>query len=179
MPRITKTDAAYRQLSEAIKLFFEHRDAVSIHALVAASHELLCDLARHREKDDGFKYAMLTDPIRREKGVSEEEWFKALYKPRNFFKHANNDPDGVLEFDARENVLWLVGACVLYRQLCVDAFSPDIPAIDTFLSWYQLTLPEERRVIELPLLKICTLAGIPTDDYDFFRDHCDDSAAKR
>jgi len=38
MATITKLEAARRHLDQAIRLFFEERDALSIHTLVSAAH---------------------------------------------------------------------------------------------------------------------------------------------
>jgi len=46
--RLTKLQAAKRQLRVAIRLYFERRDLVAVHALAAAAQEILCDLGRPR-----------------------------------------------------------------------------------------------------------------------------------
>ena|SRR5436305_13488939 len=45
--KISKLDAARRQLETAILLYFNEADPVSIHTLAAASHEILRDLSLH------------------------------------------------------------------------------------------------------------------------------------
>ena len=44
--KVTKVDAVRRQLSTAIRLFFEGRDTVSIHSLVAAAQGIMHDLLK-------------------------------------------------------------------------------------------------------------------------------------
>ena len=46
--KLTKVDAARRQIESAIWLWFVDADVVSVHTLAAAAHRLLLDLAAHR-----------------------------------------------------------------------------------------------------------------------------------
>jgi hypothetical protein len=43
---IAKLDAAKRQLTVAIRLFFNHADPVAIHTLAAAAYQILYDLSK-------------------------------------------------------------------------------------------------------------------------------------
>lgn len=46
--RLSKLDAARRQLETATKLYFEHGDEVSIHTLAAAAYSVIRDINEHR-----------------------------------------------------------------------------------------------------------------------------------
>jgi hypothetical protein len=46
--KVSKTDAAKRQLETAIRLWFFSADPVSIHTLAAAAHQILHDLGKKR-----------------------------------------------------------------------------------------------------------------------------------
>jgi hypothetical protein len=46
--RISKIEAARRQLDSAIELWFLDKDEVSVHTLVAAAYQLVHDLKEHK-----------------------------------------------------------------------------------------------------------------------------------
>jgi hypothetical protein len=71
--RLTKLDAARHQLKTAIRLFFEERDPVSIHALASAAQEVLRDLLRARGiPSPSIKDSDLIKPEYRKLGSSVE-----------------------------------------------------------------------------------------------------------
>lgn len=86
---VSKLVAAARQLREAIFLFFERRDAVAIHTLAAASHQILVDLASER----GLSGIPKNNPLVRSE--KEKEWITLVNNSHNFFKHADRDPEAV------------------------------------------------------------------------------------
>lgn len=93
--KVTKVDAARRQLSTAIRLFFERRDTVSIHTLVSAAQGIMHDLLEKQGPGKGsfLKSATIVRPEKR------AEYFKLITDAQNFFKHADREPaDAVLEF---------------------------------------------------------------------------------
>lgn len=101
---ITKVGAARSQLIEAINLFFEERDPVSIHTLVGAALQILND---HVDRDEVWK----TDLILHYNSIYikdefRKEWFNSINEARNFFKHADKDlKDGriSIEFETKLN----------------------------------------------------------------------------
>jgi len=134
MERIDKLDAARRQLKTAIRLFFQDGDSVSIHTLTEAARGLLQDLLEAQGK---------TSPLRE----VERDWVKPdrwneylaiMNRPRNFFKHANRDPDEVLEFRSRSTVFWLFECAALYQQLTARLLWEGF----VFLVWFGLSYPD-------------------------------------
>jgi|SRR6267378_1402366 hypothetical protein len=92
--KISKLDAARRQLVTAIRLYFANADSVSTHTLAAAAFEILGDLDAH-----GPNTGTLFDHAERYiKPEYVDVFYKKLRKPQNFFKHADNDPEDILEF---------------------------------------------------------------------------------
>lgn len=102
--KISKLDAAKSQLVEAINLFFEDRDPMSIHTLVGAATEIFHDhisaignvwqhdLFFHRQS------IYIKDEYRK-------VWQQHVRRYRNFFKHADYDlKRGVEEIDFDPNV---------------------------------------------------------------------------
>lgn len=101
---LTKLEIADRQLNEAITLFFEGRDCVSIHTLATASLQISLD---HLTEDEVIDNSILLD--RRSIYIKDEcrrEFLEHINKSRNFFKHADRDlKKGILslEFKPDEN----------------------------------------------------------------------------
>ncbi len=95
---LTKQDIARRQLVTAIRLFFENGDPVSIYTLASNAWEVidvLCNKAgtyslsnetrEHTPKDKDLKKNFINSPF------------------RNFFKHADRDPDETLKDFGEKN----------------------------------------------------------------------------
>lgn len=89
---ISKTDAACRQLDTAITLWFQESDPVPIHTLACASHQIICDIIRHRRGCD----PLFDSPYIKTgfKTVAQ----KYFHKHYNFFKHATRDPNKSIDF---------------------------------------------------------------------------------
>ena len=129
--QITKLIAAKRQMNEAIRLFFERRDGVSIHTLAAAAAQILSDLCGSRG---------ILSPVRGAGVIREDrrkEWLAALKKAENFFKHADRDPEEALKFrpGLTEGILLdcaYLYACLTRRQTYEGA---------VFQSWFFLKYP--------------------------------------
>jgi hypothetical protein len=101
--RVSKLDAAKRQLHTAIRLWFDDGDPVSVHALVSAAHEIIHTLFRRK----GLKGLLFDNP-----GIPDEirtDFAAAVVSAANQFKHARHDPDGVTEFAPAFNdyLLWI------------------------------------------------------------------------
>lgn len=136
METIAKLDGARRHLDEAIKLFFESRDPLAIHTLAAAAQGTLRDIARAMDADH---LSILHDnPSILEAG--RKDWINALNAPRNFFKHADKDPQGTLEFDESENILMLIDAVLLYLTVAEEHLS----SASVFIGWFTTKNPEMR-----------------------------------
>jgi hypothetical protein len=129
--KISKVDAARRQLDTAIDLYFNDADALSCFTLAYAGLKVLLDIYPHHQ-EDGF--AKQIDEI-----LGKEGW-RHLSGVGNFLKHADRDPDGVLQKfhpDSAYTVLGLTGlAGILMRntliltQQVADNFKEGMPALD-------------------------------------------------
>jgi hypothetical protein len=91
--RITKIEAACRQIDTAIEMFFFDRDPVAIHTMVAASHEIVHALAKRKGVAD---LLFGTNMVKHE---FHKRWNEMVVSDGIFFKHADEDPDGELEFN--------------------------------------------------------------------------------
>ena len=87
---LTKLEVACRQLAVAIRLFFDGRDAVSVYSLTGNAWEIVDVLCRNKGVDS------LSEQTR--ENIPENKSLEFYINPyRNFFKHADRDPDAVLE----------------------------------------------------------------------------------
>ena len=100
--KVRKIDAAARELDTAVMLWFKGEDAVSIHLLACSAYQIVNDLC----PSDELLYNSLVfkDEYRREVNTS----LKSAY---NFFKHADNDADGVIDFRPSMNFLFIMFCC--------------------------------------------------------------------
>lgn len=128
METITKPEAARRHLDAAIRLFFEGRDALAVHTLAAAAQGILRDIARAT----GAEHQSILQDHPQIPPERRREWISAINAPRNFFKHADNDPNGVLEFDAAKNEYLLLDAVLLYGTVVNDYLS----SASVYIGWY-------------------------------------------
>lgn len=83
---ISKFDAAKRQLDCALELFFAEKDAIPIHTLACAAHQIIYDINKNKNGPE-----LLFD----HKDTSDSKikvTKKTLHSHYNFFKHADNDP---------------------------------------------------------------------------------------
>src|SRR5471032_791949 len=121
MKPISKLEAAARQLDTAIDLYFANADSLAVYTLAYASFKVLFDVYPHRQ-DDGF--VAKVDEI-----VAAEGW-KRMTRPANFLKHADRDPDALLEAHHPEQGMSVIGlATLLYRRIAGD-FTPKMRAFD-------------------------------------------------
>jgi len=93
--RINKLDAACRQLNTAILLWFTEGEPVAIHTLACSAHQIVHDINHKRGTLDLlYDNLVFKDEYRREVNRRLKEHY-------NFFKHADKDPDAVIEFDPK------------------------------------------------------------------------------
>ncbi|WP_156762827.1 hypothetical protein [Woeseia oceani] len=131
--RISKIEAAERQLNSAVRLLFSGFDSVAIHTLVGAASIVLCDLAEISGKDGSWENKIAVDS-----GLTKREFFDLARRAQNFFKHARSDPDGVLEFDAQETEILLFIASLNWGELLTAAKSERKLSIEmsVFQLWF-------------------------------------------
>lgn len=91
-------------------------DPVSVHTLAAAAFEILKDLDEHGPKTGTF-YNHLEVDVKPEYRQMVIKIFRA---PQNFFKHANDDPDKVLEFHLAQPEMFLVCGVEKYVELAAE-----------------------------------------------------------
>lgn len=161
METITKIEGARRHLNEAIKLFFENRDPLVVHTLAAAAQGTLRDIA----KASGAEHLSIIHDHPDIPADRRKDWISAVNAPRNFFKHADRDPQGTLEFHESDNIDTLLDAVLLYGTVAEDHLS----AANVFMGWFTTKYPEMRNSISNNQIgEYAVRNGIPPDDTERF-----------
>jgi hypothetical protein len=127
---VSKLDAARRQLSTAINLWFGSDDSVSIHTLACAAYEIIHTVSKKRNpgrRDLLFDSLVVKDEYRGDFAVLMKE-------PANFFKHAKNDVDAVIEFKPILTELFFMYS-ILGLRLCGEHLNKSESA---FLAWIHI-----------------------------------------
>lgn len=106
---ITKIEAARRQLQAAIEMFFSRGDAVAIGTLAYNALEISSTLAGLRGEEDWTAFKKVAEQHQ----TTPKEVRDLFHKPRNFFKHADRDPDDVLESWTDDDVAHLLAFTVI------------------------------------------------------------------
>jgi hypothetical protein len=130
---ISKLDGARRQIETAIRLYFDDGDPVPIHTLAAAAYSVLRDI---NEKRGGIM--MLKDAWRFLDTPEAKEFKRYINQPDNFLKHADQDPDGTLVFNARWTYAMLFEASHKYCGLTGEWR----PLMALFLIWFVAQEPQ-------------------------------------
>src|ERR1039457_2479734 len=52
--KVTKLEAAQRQVNAAIRMLFDGYDAVAVHTVTAAAHQIVRDICRHRKDVESY-----------------------------------------------------------------------------------------------------------------------------
>lgn len=149
--RVTKLDVAEREIIAAVRLLFDGGDPIPIYMLANAAREIVATLCEKR----GVR--SMVDAIQESyPSLKRKEIYRISSKYASFFKHADNDPDAVLDgFDPgeAETALWV--ACFDFGRLC----GGKPPEADAFELWFFAT----RDLLEsLGMGQIEGLGGIHT-----------------
>ena len=132
---LTKLDVARRQLAVAIRLFFDDWDPVSVHTLASNAWEIVDALCRKRGIDS------ISEQTRRNVPYGKDLKRDFINKPyRNFFKHADSDPDDTVEGfsdSMNDDILFLVVDDLIQLE------QPALYECQVFQIWY-LAVYEER-----------------------------------
>jgi hypothetical protein len=135
MAIITKLDAAHRQLTTAIRMYFDDDDMVAIHTLTCAAREIYEKHCAAHGVERMFEQIEAANPER----TARELW-AILNGPRNFLKHpeASMDLSAALELNDEMNAAMLWVACHDCAMLCNEAQPPEVEAYNL---WFLARFP--------------------------------------
>jgi hypothetical protein len=126
--RVNKNEAARRQLDAAIRMLFSNEDLVAVFTLAVAGLNIVRNLAEKRS--DLIFQEELKKLI---KPGTENEFWKSIQRPANFLKHADRDPDAILDGGEDQDIDWtLFIACMYYKDLGYQ-LTPEMCALT---SWH-------------------------------------------
>jgi hypothetical protein len=130
---VTKLDAAHRQLTTAIRMYFDDDDLVSIHTLTCAAREIYEKHCAAHGVERMFEQIEAANPER----TTKELW-AILNGPRNFLKHpeVSMDLTAALELDDEMNAAMLWVACHDCAMLCKEEQPPEVQA---YAIWFLAT----------------------------------------
>jgi len=132
---IDKLDIVSRQIKEAVRLFFEQRDIVVIHTIVASAHQILIDLGKSKGVESAVKNTAAL------KGDEIQSFLRSINYPYNFLKHADRDLDAKINIGPLERFMqdFIMDAIVMLQRLCGD-----IPIEAKFFwFWFVSKYPQE------------------------------------
>ena len=95
--RLSKLEAAQRQLNRAIQMLFNEDDPVCTHTLAGAASIILTDLVEHQTPGKTWEKMASVD-----NNLQAKEFFQIARKAQNFLKHAKDDPTGTLDFNTSD-----------------------------------------------------------------------------
>ena len=131
MSKITKIDSTKRHINSAIRLHFQEFDPIIVHTLGSTAFRVLRDLSEKRGDISKNIYENISDYTRK-------KIFNIFNQDINFFKHADKDPDGVLEdFNPLVNDNLLGICCLHFGDLGYNLTNE----MKAFMHWYPLIDP--------------------------------------
>lgn len=132
---ISKLEAARTQLETAISLFFQEKDVVSIHTLVAAAYTIIQDVNKGRGGSPMITKGLIPMLVPQHKRKSV---YEKLNSAQNFFKHADRDLDATLTFRPSVTPLLIFDAALKYHEMTGE--SP--VGVNVFMWWLLATMPD-------------------------------------
>jgi hypothetical protein len=133
--KISKLDAAKRQLETAIRLYFSNDDPVSIHMLAAAAYNVLHDVTKQRGADPMIIKGHMLEMVKPE---YKKMIIEKVNEAENFFKHADRDHEATLDFNPDMTDMRLIDACAQYSKLAGE----EPPLFVIYRVWFTLKYPE-------------------------------------
>jgi len=128
---INKLEVADRQIATSIRLFFEERDIVSIHTLIASAHQILADL--------GGPSSVKGTKQLHDKELQEH--LREINYPYNFFKHADKDPKSKINIAPLES---FTSDFIMDAVLMLQVITKDLPIeAKTFWMWFTSKYPQD------------------------------------
>ncbi len=129
---ISKLEAASRQLDTAISLWFSNSDIIPIHTLACSAYQIIHDINKKKGyRDLLYDSVVVKDDYRR-------DMVNLLKDHYNFFKHAEKDPDRLIEFDGSLTEIFILFSILGLNLLGIR--NNDIR--DAFIIWFAINNPD-------------------------------------
>jgi hypothetical protein len=110
---VGKLDVVARQIREAVRLFFEQRDLIVVHTIIASAHQILFDLGT---------CLGITSVVKNTTALRDDEvqsFLSTINRPFNFFKHADRDPDPTINVGPLERLTadFIMDAIIMLQEV--------------------------------------------------------------
>lgn len=122
LKKITKIEAATRQLKTAIQLFVSEHDTVSAYTLVRAAEEILDRLCEHKGLERSAIHKGLQDSNIND--ARKKQIRTKLNEPKNYFKHADRDITTEIEWGDGVIQHYIIDCISMYRRLFTEKVLP-------------------------------------------------------
>ena len=123
MPKLSKIEAARRQLDCAIRLYFDNEDLLAVHSLSRAAFRLLYDL----QPANNLREAVTL--------LIHQFGWDSFNKLTNFLKHADRDPDAEVDEASEADIqIGIAAAATLYRHMAKQS----TPEMEAFQVWMKV-----------------------------------------
>lgn len=126
MAKITKLEAARRQLDAAIRIFFKDEDGLAVHTVSRAAFRILFDLA----SEGDIKKALNTH--------IEKVGADRFNEETNFLKHADHDPEAEINDNFQAFTEAGIGMAIALYKHKGGKLTPEMVS---FLVWSQFMRP--------------------------------------
>jgi len=130
---VSKIEAANSQLKTAIILYFNNGDPVSTHTLSAAGFNVLNDINNKSTEDYSTLRELFLDSLIN-KAKDTKSVITKIRAPENFFKHADNDPEGLLSFASSQTAYLIFDAVILYSNITKSS-NPFFTLFTYWMAW--------------------------------------------
>ena len=132
---LNKLEVARRQLETAIQMYFLGGEPVSTHTLATSALEVLSGLNNARKGSPMLSDLECSGAIRPDQLKLARSVFRGA---QNFFKHADKDPEGVLDFNPEATAFYLHDAVEKYREMSKE----NPPVMRVFALWFRVQWTE-------------------------------------
>lgn len=157
--RVTKLEAAKRQLNTAIRLFFQREDCLSIHTLAAAAHGILLAIAKKRNPERALD-SFLNPENPRIVPKYRQEYADIVRAAQNFLKHGSRDSDQVFDFRPQMTAYNVLDSLLLLEA--IEGAKARSPEAIFFEIWFFRKYPDVMK--EGPLKDILAKAPLLNPD---------------
>lgn len=132
--RVSKIEAAQRQIDAAIRMLYRGEDPIAVHSVISAANGIVRAICKSKNTPVWIEHAALIKP-----GMEREYW-KGFLRMANFIKHADKDPDSVLGNIQEEVNDWVILFTIfLYKDLAALT-----PTMSAHLVWMESFYPSIR-----------------------------------
>lgn len=130
--KVTKIEAAKNQIDTSVLMFFRNDDPLSTHTVACAGLGIIEDLSKQSNKESSLSL-ILNQVVENKRGDMK----KILNEAQNFLKHADKDPEGVLEYNLDILEYYIFFACNSYHQFTGEMKGK----IWGFMLWFSMVHP--------------------------------------